>query len=760
MSTGEVVEVTLEKALEANKATELEYTTKDGKVLKYTVTLVVTDATKVEKVAASNLKEAVVTFDGKVDKDTAENVANYTLKSGRVIKSAVLSDDAKSVTLTLNNQFTNNKVEYLSVANVKAGSNTVSAKEVEFTVADNDLPEVTAVKSLGTKSIKVTFSEPVSGVAQGNFELDGSAYYGDVKELNSRTYVLTPYAGALSVADHKLVVKGVNDFAGFTGLTSTHQFTVVEDTTAPTIAEATATLESVTITFSEEVDPDTFDESDVFWKSSGSNKEANKVSQVADNKYKFTFNNDDNGLPTGPVTIYVENVTDFSGNKIAKDASVVVTPEIDQTRPEVTKAEVTDPDTIKVTFSKDLYQVDNVDNYSVVNKDGDVLPVESASFGADKNIVIIKTYKALSVGENKLTIKNLQDSTRLHNTMLDYSGKVVRGDKETPKLDQNVLVSGNTVLLTFDKAMDVSTFNNSNFYVTVDGKKQAMTDAIAELQPLNGGKALMIRFAENKKITTGDVTELYVLGLKDTNGNLLYEFVNANDTVGGVTITNKIDLTSTDYKELKVKSAKLTGKQTLELEFNATVTAASKDAFKVTSPSATAGVYTVNSVKFDGSNVIKLNLKESFTTTENLGVEVLSALTTLVGKVDVKDPVIASADIKDEVSPELVGDLASDAVAGTITATFTEGVKAIAPVEFLNSAFEITRKWDGKVLKADQFDVVVNGNTVTIELHDDARTKDSAYTVKFKGSDFIVDKSADENKAAGFTKTTKVIDGK
>ena len=224
----------MDKALEANKETEVKFTYKD-KEFTEKVTYVVTTATKVQSATATNLKEVVVKFDGKVDKDSAENVVNYTLRSGKVIDSVTLSDDQTSATLLLKDSaLSNNRTDAVTVSNIKAGTATVSATNVEFTAVDNVLPEVTSVQSLGTKSVKVVFSEPVKNVGQTNFTLDGKEYFGKVTVSNNyRTVVLTPYSTtALAVGDHKLTVSGVKDFADFVSLASTHDIKVVEDTTA------------------------------------------------------------------------------------------------------------------------------------------------------------------------------------------------------------------------------------------------------------------------------------------------------------------------------------------------------------------------------------------------------------------------------------------------------------------------------------------------------------------------------------------------
>src|SRR5690606_25673338 len=133
-------------------------------------------------------------------------VANYSLKSGKVLKTAVLSEDEKTVVLTLEDKLANNRTEAVSVSNVKAGDNTVAVSNFEFRVFDNEIPTVTEVKSLGTKAVKITFSEPVTNVKQSNFTLDGKAFYGKVNVVGNEV-VLTPYGTtALAVGDHTLQI--------------------------------------------------------------------------------------------------------------------------------------------------------------------------------------------------------------------------------------------------------------------------------------------------------------------------------------------------------------------------------------------------------------------------------------------------------------------------------------------------------------------------------------------------------------------------
>ncbi len=742
LSDGTKETVTLEKALEPNKETEVTFKIKDVEY-KAKVTYVVTTATAVKSVSATNLKEVVVEFDGTVDKETAEEASNYSLKSGKAVKSVKLSDDKKTATVTVVGTLTNNKADAISISNVKAGDKVIDVKNVEFTAVDNKLPEVTTVKSLGTKSLKLEFSEPVTELKQSNFTLDGKAYFGKVTlGANDRSVILTPYGSVLTVGEHKLTVSGVKDYAGFVSLSSTHDFTVVEDKEAPTVTEATATLESVTLTFSEDVDAETIKASNVYWKSGDSKKEAYEFEAIADNKYKFFFK-EDKTLPTGKVDIHVEGVKDFSDNQIAKDTKVTVTPEIDQTRPEVRKVSVTDARTIKVTFSKalDSKSVQEVKNYTVLNKDGKVVSVQTANLDPnDSKTVIINLYSDLSTGENKLTIKNIKDATKLQNTMLDYSEKIVKGDKDAPEFDSKVVnTKDRRVVLTFNKKMNVDTLvDYSNYLVKIDGKLQTLSSNLADISVMQNGTSVVITFAETLDGKTIDftgggtnkahVSQLQVLGVKDAAGNLLKEFANPTNTAN-----NLVDLSTST---------------TLSL-------AASAEAFSY----KVNNVEQVKDVQVDGTSTVTLKFKDDVlgTSAANLNLIVdFTKLQTNAGNTAPTGTATASITVNDtttnlldSVKPEITDKGVYGVDGNKITINYSEALKideiAAGNQDLIDADFLITRVSDNKELNVGQYDVTVNGNKLVITLSD-ARTVETYYKVTVKDSaKYVIDKSPAKN---------------
>lgn len=713
-------------------------------------------------VSANNLKEVVVAFDGTVDKETAEDKVNYSLKSGKVIKTAVLSEDGKTVVLTLEDGVTlnNNKTEALSVSDVKAGEKTLSASNFEFKVFDNEIPEVTSVSSLGTKAVKVVFSEPVANVKQSNFTLDGKAFYGKVNVIGNEV-TLTPYSSsALTVGEHTLQVEKVQDFAGFTSVTTTHEVTVVEDKDAPTVAEYSATLETLTLTFSEDVDPDTLDEKKVYWKSGDSKKAAYDYEQLAGNKVKYFFK-DSNTLPTGTVVVYVEGVKDYSGNQIAADTKLNVTPEIDQTRPVVKKVEAVDGDTIKVTFSKNLDETSaqTKGNYSVTDKDNKVIAVKSATLDSNnKNVVTIELYSNLSTGNNKLTIKNVKDNTKLQNTMLDYSEVIVKGDTTAPKIDSTVANSDQRrVVIGFDEKMDVETLTDySNYLVKIDGQLRALTANIADIDVLHDGKVVAITFVEKlsgKEVsfttpssnTVTQVTELQVLAVKDVAGNLLSDFTSNN---------NKVNLTSANTA-LRVLESKLVDSKTVEVKFNAGIVSAPKAAVESIA-AVVGGAQSVDSIEFDGSSTIKIKFARAFKSdASNVSFDIdPTDLETLAGK-GTGSAITVNAP-EDKVAPSIVETDAVKSKGGsdtdTIIVTFDEAIK---PAGLALVASDLEININGTILSSAKGEFSVapvaspNDNTFEIKVLKDGIVAATDVTVTLKDGKYIQDTAG--NAANKFT---------
>lgn len=754
--------VTLEKALEPNKETEVTFKIKD---VEYTakVTYVVTTATAVKSVSATNLKEITVEFDGKVDKTSAEDVDKYTVDSSIELDSATLLEDGKTVRLAVkevNGKVLENQKSYkLSVKNVKAGEKTIDATNVAFTPVDNTLPEVSEVKSLGTKAIKVTFSEPIKKASTTNFKLDGKSFFGTVDE-GSRELILKPYSSTdLSVGKHKLEVSGVEDFAGFKALTKEVEFEVAEDKVAPTVKSVSATLEKVTITFSEEVDADTISKSNIYWMSGSDKKAAGSVKKIAGDVYEFDFSA--NALPGYEMTLFVEGVKDYSGNQIT-ETQVKVKAEVDQTRPEVTEASINKVDNKKITlkFNKQVkIAVGDTKYFTLTDKDGKVVPIKTVTdetgTGVNK-VFTVEAYDALTEGY-KLKVVGVRDTTKLQNTMNDVTVTITGKDTVAPKYVSNSANSKTrTIIINFNEEMDLATLADSkNYLVTISGKQQQLPSG-TEVTPVQGGKAVRIIFPEyigndlvgiNDSTKAANVTSFKLLALKDVAGNIVEQF-GGNDI-----LPNTAAATLAAYDENTADNAKLTEKGIVKVRFNQPIGKAAVSDFTLTGSSVS-----IASVETDGSDLVTVKLSgevgsTGFTNTAldalTLTVKADNKITTTSGN----NVTGATVNVKDAVKPQV--ELAKDQTRLQVTnhkieLPFSETLDKTDVTTVSNFKYDlvVTNVRTGKVVSPAEYTTAIKagGKDNVIEIEFTSPTSDEFKVSVKKDASFIADKGG--NKAA------------
>lgn len=755
MTDGEVLKVTPDKELVANTETEVKFQYQD-RDFSVKVTYVVTTATKVDKVSASNLKEIDVAFDGTVDKSTAEDKDRYSVDSSVTIDSAALQADGKTVRLTLTGSLTNQKQYKISVRNVKAGDKTVSISNYEFTPLDNALPEVVAVKSLGTKAVKVTFSEPVKSATSANFKLDGKTFFGSVTE-GARDVILKPYTSTdLAVGSHKIEISGVEDFNGFKALTKSVDFEVVSDTTAPTIANVTATLEKATVTFSEEVDPETVLKGNVYWKSGSDKKVADSVTQVSPEVYEFSFKT--NAFPGYETPFFVEGVKDYSGNQITATETKLKA-EVDQTRPEVTEVKLSSSNNkrIDLKFSKEV-KVEDVKYFTLTNSKGEVIALKNvvgANGTTEDKTFELTTYDALNDNSTyTLKIVGVRDTTKLGNTMLDYSATVTGKDLTAPTITSN---SGNsstrTLYINFSEKLDPTTAGDkSNYLVVINGTLQQLPSG-TEVTPVNEGKAVRIIFPQyidndavgiNNSGFAANITAFKVLALKDLSGNVISQ-IGANVATPINTEAAKV----VAYETGDAFQAKLTSAGTIKVRFDQPISSAKASDFTTTIGAVTAATA-------DGTDLVTVTISGLSNTAlatqtgkTNLELNVASGntLKTVTGNSVAASEVV----VKDAVSPvvKLADNQTRLNVSGNvIQLPFSETLRT-SDVDQTEYRYDliVTNIRTGAVLDYNQYSTTVNTtDNSKLDITITAPTSDD-YKVSVKSdASFIQDRAG--NKAA------------
>jgi len=475
LANGEKVTVKPTTALKPNVATTVTFTY-DGKDYSESVTWKVTDATKVESAAASNLKQVTVMFDGQVDKSSAENVNNYSIPD-LTIESAMLSADNRSVTLlladTANNMLANNRQTSVKVSNVKQNTGaTVISGTVNFTPSDVAVPTITEVNALGTGAVEVMFSEPVvaSSITVAGINIDGRAVAANFKYDYDRNSVVieTP----LTVGEHTISLSNVRDYSGLVMAPVQRTFTVVADTTAPTIASTTSSdLREVTVTFSEPV------------RTIGSAR-ANNVStpanvELSGRTAKLTFSSN---LSFSANTITLTGVTDYSGNT-AQTLTATVTPTLDLTAPTVIGTSVGTANGnyyVDVQFSKAV-NVDGTEAGSALNRNNYTLRttggavVTSAGLTDQGHPVVVPAVQgtnnrtvrvtlgpttALTATNYTLEVAGVRDVTTAQNILTPYSAQIALSQSATATIERS-WVNGSWVYVQFSGQIATSGSGNA-----------------------------------------------------------------------------------------------------------------------------------------------------------------------------------------------------------------------------------------------------------------------------------------------------------
>ncbi|KUO73398.1 MAG: hypothetical protein APF77_10090 [Clostridia bacterium BRH_c25] len=181
----------------------------------------------VTKVVWTSLTQVKVTFDERLDVNSANDPANYVLNNnlGAVLKAEVsASDDYKVVKLTTATQATN-KNYTITINGVmdRLGNPVVNAKAYftsQVDGADTAIPEIENIYAPNDREIRVTFDEAVvvtPAVAPAvNMTIDGAAFTADIVGLiDDETTVILKTSAAMNTNDEITItaLNGIKDKA-------------------------------------------------------------------------------------------------------------------------------------------------------------------------------------------------------------------------------------------------------------------------------------------------------------------------------------------------------------------------------------------------------------------------------------------------------------------------------------------------------------------------------------------------------------------
>lgn len=674
-------------------------------------------------VKADNLKEITLTYTQPVDKSTASILNNYITTAGS-IKDIRFEEKDTKVILTINGNMTQRMKYKISALKTKSTlGEEILLKDHEFEALDTQSPTIVSVKQLGTKGLRVYLSEPVKSAIPTNFKIDGKNFSGNAKlENNIVTLSYFSSAYALTVGNHTLTISGLQDFAGNKALNESISFDVIKDTTPPSITGATATLEEVIIEFDEDIDPTQNTTRNFYWKQNSSKRYPNKVT-IEGNKAKLEFIN--NRLSTTKYTIYVENVVDYSNNKM-KSGEIDVIPTIDTTSPEVINYVVSeDGKTITVYYSK--YVIGNVrNNYSILDKDNKQVSIRDIQ-GSGKEYKI-NLFAPLPAGVNTLTIKDIQDSTPLKNPLVPFTTTIDMKDVEKPRV-VNHTGYANHIIIHFSKQMDMTTISNpNNYYMTFNGNQHRLPSNTL-FTSSNDGKSVTIllpEYYDGKQVMiglAGNLTALDIVGLKDVSGNDTDPLM-VKITFDG-TLSGKAKAVNY-YNDKPGRQGVLTDSNTIKVRFSIPIVQASINDFSIREK-------TIYDVIADGTDEVTIYLHDSDITYLPTGALSIVANNNMRTSIDTG---VESGTILlfDEITPKVKDTANYLTVSGNqIELPFTEALEEEGATLYRRD-LEIVRLADNKILSKDDYTTSLKSSDKSILLITiTKRDITSSYSIRLTG---------------------------
>lgn len=542
---------------------------------------------------STNNKEIVLTFNNEVDADTAEDTANYTLTGGLTVATAAA--DANVVTLTLTAAASQQASSDLTVKNVidvnglKVADTTKTVKFFDVTV-----PTVASITVTGPKTLKLTFSEPITSTAitsTSNFSIDNNTYSIATVAASGTHSVIVTLGTTLPAGSHTITVNNttatadpaLKDFAGFFVAKTAVPFEYAQDTTAPTVSIVSAKQNEVKIKFSKAIDAATQANLSVYhtYNKNASYVAASYVWGSDNQTVTATFTQ--NYLPVGTATVYINagtspNVLKDGWGNAFESVSLSSTITADVTKPEVTKVEAKSATSIEVTFSESVSGATTASNFVLKDSANVAVSVTSSVLKSGTTSTYVLTTGTMNGGSYNLTISNIKDTSVSANAMDSSTFVVTVNDLIKPTVTATGVMSTDKkkIVVSFSEAMatsgEGSILNLSNYQVQYDGGTWTDLTSITgtTIAAGAGNKSAIITFTSAQSVTLGGANDnVRVARVADLAGNKTANF------------TTDVAFSADDITTANISKIKATSTTTVQFEVNTTLTAIDVSKFNV-----------------------------------------------------------------------------------------------------------------------------------------------------------------------------------
>jgi hypothetical protein len=583
------------------------------------VPVVEPEALEATAVAATNVKEVVVTFNKAGEAAKVGAKANYTV-NGEAPAAASVSEDGTMVTLTLTTAVAQQgkmAVKVLKAAGVAADTTLEIAS-----VIDTTIPVAESIELTGPKTMDVTFSEPVVATSDAAVVINNGLYGVSSKVLSTdgRTLTITIAASLNDATDYEVKVSGYEDYAGFDALAKTFTVTYVKDTAAPVATLKSASQTEVVIVFDKAVtqkggaalDADYFYHTYTAWKPV-------KVTTTDNKTFTLSFKDDDAAttdyyLPVGDSTVKVlakaadVAVVDAWGNEFA-GATFTATVTADTIAPMVTKVEATKENQVKVTFDEAVTTV--VGNYTFKDADAEAAATGTITFGYDAKVATFDFANKLAGGTYTVEIKDVKDTSLAANAMATATFEFTVTDKTPATVTATVVETlgddnAEYVYLTYSENMDTATTLAAANYQLDGAALPTGSKVEAFMGTLNKVK---ITIPKQTATLVGD-TRLVVGQVADVAGNKIAALATAvtitGDTAPTIDTVKSLGLNKVEIKITGLlDAATVTTSGVKILTSDAALTLASIDSVTKTATATTVVAYLqADEVLADANDVV------------------------------------------------------------------------------------------------------------------------------------------------------------
>lgn len=617
---------------------------------------------------AHNLKEVSLVFSGEVDGDRALDPGNYLVHvgvSGRGIIDVYPSEDKKTVTLVLQSPV--NQQQKIDVT-VKEDVGLEREITRSVTAIDNKSPEILSIEPVGTRRVKVTFSEPVTNISVvGNFYLNGRSIKEGSVEYSDREAIII-LKEALSASINLFGInENIADYAGNRVGERSMYFTVKKDDSLPEIEKIVkATQTELVVEFSKAVEnilaADIVDPL---------GSRIIKISADLDMKvYTMEFARTQAINPKGTELTF-KNVTDMWGNKSTIKLDVV--PVVDTTAPRYLGYEVVDQNKIILEFSKDV--LPGSGSITLFDGSGGRISLNQILWHKDargneiRNKLVLRRLsdQVIEAAGYTLKIDGVTDYTPMENPVVASVEYVEVIDQIKPEV-VSIRVKENQMYIRFsEKVTESSALNRENyrsFNMSTYASEPIDDDLRVELLPDN----MTVMIEGPKGYDFNKINVFQISSVKDLAGNVM-------EGKGFQSPFLKVDSSPS------IVSAGVIGKNQIELTFSSQLkqdTLRASD-FTLTAGSTTIGITSIEA-KENGSRIL-LATSGDFTSDGKFnGLDV--TLSTALGELfttDIYGQTIApfkDLKVKDKYTPRVEGISSTYSGANTdITLILSENIK-------------------------------------------------------------------------------------